>query len=125
MGVPWKFMLPGIAFLLTLAFGLWLSSRGRPYNSVLFNLHKLIALVTVVLLGIRAVDSIAKMSASVLIVVLPIVMAACALALFVSGALMSVGKAPYAPLLTIHRVASMLLVIAFPWMVYLVASGME
>ena len=32
---------PGIAFVLTLAFGFWLSNSGKPYNGILFNFHKM------------------------------------------------------------------------------------
>ncbi len=48
-----KFTLPGILFALTLAFGFWLSHAGKPYNGLLFNVHKLIALGAVVLAVLR------------------------------------------------------------------------
>jgi hypothetical protein len=38
-----RFVIPGIVFILTLAFGFWLSRSGRPYNGLLFNIHQLIA----------------------------------------------------------------------------------
>jgi hypothetical protein len=34
-------------FLLTLSSGFWLSQSGKPYSSLIFNLHKMIAVVTV------------------------------------------------------------------------------
>jgi ribose/xylose/arabinose/galactoside ABC-type transport system permease subunit len=43
-----KFIIPGIIFLLTLVFGIWLSNSSKPYNGILFNIHKLIALVAVI-----------------------------------------------------------------------------
>jgi hypothetical protein len=48
-----QFMTPVILFLLTLVFGFWLSHAGKPYNGMLFNVHKLIALACVVFLGIQ------------------------------------------------------------------------
>jgi len=54
MDTPSKFTLPGILFILTLAFGFWLSSAGKPYNGFLFNFHKLIALSGVVI-GLLAI----------------------------------------------------------------------
>jgi hypothetical protein len=42
------FILSGILFLLTLAFGFWVSHLRKPYNSLLFNIHTLIALGSVV-----------------------------------------------------------------------------
>jgi hypothetical protein len=43
-----QFTTPGIIFLLTLVFGIWLSNSGKPYNGILFNIHKLIALGAVI-----------------------------------------------------------------------------
>ncbi len=43
-----KFMTPEIVFLLTLVFGVWLSLACKPYNGILFNIHKLIALGAVI-----------------------------------------------------------------------------
>jgi hypothetical protein len=48
MNTMLKFIPTGIFFLLTVAFGLWLSRTGKPYNGVLFNIHKLIALGVVI-----------------------------------------------------------------------------
>ena len=53
MNTPSNFITPGIAFLLTLAFGLWLSLAGKPYNGLLFNTHKLIALGAVVVTSMQ------------------------------------------------------------------------
>jgi hypothetical protein len=47
------FGVPGLAFLLMLAFGLWLSRVGRPYNGLLFNIHKLLALGAVVVTAVQ------------------------------------------------------------------------
>jgi hypothetical protein len=100
-----KFTLPGILFALTLAFGFGLSHAGKPYNGLLFNAHKLIALGAVIL----AVLGFSRMPRPVvsfaLIVGLLIIAALCVIALFVSGALMSAGKLDDVVLLTIHRVA--------------------
>ncbi len=43
-----NFITPGFLFLLTLGFGFWLNRSGKPYNSLLINLHKLIALGAVI-----------------------------------------------------------------------------
>ena len=39
-----KFLTPGIGFPVTLAFGFCMSRNGKPYNGILFNVHKRIAL---------------------------------------------------------------------------------
>ena len=49
--VQFIFVGTGIFFLILLLSGLGLRRSGRPYNGLLFNFHKLIALTTVVILG--------------------------------------------------------------------------
>ncbi len=42
-------ILPGFLFLIIIGFGLWVSKVGKPYNNLLFYIHKLIALGAVIL----------------------------------------------------------------------------
>jgi chromate transport protein ChrA len=114
-----KFILPGILFLLTLVFGFWLSHLGKPYHSILFNVHKLIALGTVVVAVIQLSQMLKNADARVLIIALLVVAALCVVALFISGALMSMGKLDYALTLTIHRIALLVVIIALAPIVYL------
>jgi hypothetical protein len=39
-----KIVITGIFFLFTFLFGFWLSRSGKPYNTLIFNAHKLIGL---------------------------------------------------------------------------------
>jgi hypothetical protein len=112
-----KFTLPGVLFVLTLAFGYWLSRIGKPYPGLLFNAHKLIALGGVALAGIQFSKLIH--SPNWLLIVSLVIAALCVLALFVSGALMSAGKLDYAVMLTIHRVAPGALVLCCALALYL------
>lgn len=105
-----KFVLPGMAFFLTLVFGFWVSHVGKPYNGLLFNVHKLIALGAVVAMVVQLVKVLK--GADALVIVLLVVAALCVIALFASGALMSMDKLDYALMLTVHRVAPVVLVIA-------------
>jgi len=112
-----RFIAPGILLLLTIAFGFWLGNAGKPYNGILFNVHKLIALGAVV----YAVIQISKtgVANSSLLATALILAGLCAVALFASGALMSIGKLDYALTLTVHRIAPVVLVIAIAIMIYL------
>ena len=107
-----KFVLPGIAFVLTLAFGFWVSHLGRPYNGLLFNVHKLIALGAVIATIVQLTKVLKNANALVLIIVLLVVTALCVIALFASGAFMSIGNVDYGLMLTVHRIAPVVLVIA-------------
>ena len=53
MGPAAKFVTPGVLFILTLVFGFWLSRSGKPYHTLIFNVHKLIALAAVVVTAIQ------------------------------------------------------------------------
>lgn len=114
-----KFTTPGMGLALTIAFGFWLSRLGKPYNGILFNVHKLIALAVVLLAGIQ-ISKMTDLAASPLFIVL-IVVGLCVVALFASGALMSIGKLDHNVMLTVHRVGLVLAVLAIGVTAYLFA----
>jgi hypothetical protein len=116
-----KFTLPGILFALTLVFGFWLSHAGKPYSGLLFNIHKLIALGCVVILGIQFSKTLHALDWQ--LVVLLAVLALCVVALFASGALMSAEKLDYGLMLTVHRIASMVLTAGLGLILLLVKSS--
>jgi len=122
MGLAAKFVIPGVLFILTLVFGFWLSRSGKPYNGLLFNIHKLIALAAVIVAAIRAFNALKIVEAQPILIALLIVIGLCAVALFVTGALMSANKPAYPSLLTIHRVAPLLAVIAAIGTLYLLGG---
>jgi len=114
-----KFIPPGILLLLTLVFGFWLSHSGKPYNGFLFNIHKLIALGTVVILIFQLSKTLKNAGSPAMIIAFLIVAGLCVVALFASGALMSMGKLDFTLTLTIHRIAPAFLVISMALAVYL------
>jgi FtsH-binding integral membrane protein len=113
-----RFVAPGIVFLLTLASGLWLSRAGKPLNPILFNIHKLIALAAVVIAGIRVYNVLKGGPAQAVLTALLIFAGLSVVALFVTGALMSMNKPAYRVLLTIHNVAPFVAVIAAALVIY-------
>ena len=105
MDVASRCVLPGALLLITYASGLWLTALGRPYQGLLFNLHKLIALGAVVFGVLRFVGLLRGGPVPFVVVVLMVLGIVSVVALFVTGALLSVGNLPHAPLLLGHRVA--------------------
>jgi len=109
-----RFLIPGLALLLTVGLGVWLSQMGKPYNGLLFNVHKLVALGAVVAGGVAASRLLRGVEMAALLPALtPLVLAGAVLvvlALFASGALMSMGKLDYVLTLTTHRAAALALV---------------
>lgn len=116
------FRLPALGFLLTVAFGFWLSRRGKPYNGLLFNAHKLIALGAVILAGLRTNDMLKTSEPQTLLMVLIILIGLCALTLFVSGAFLSIGNADYGIVKFIHNLAPVALVLAAALAAYWVVA---
>jgi hypothetical protein len=123
MHILYQFIFPGGLFILTLFFGFWLSHTGKPYNSILFNFHKLLALGNVVLACMQLYKNLNSLN-WLLIAVLA-VLALCIIALFVSGALMSTGKLDYTLMLTIHRIASVALVLCCALVLYALGKSYE
>ena len=122
MGLAAKFVIPGVLFILTLVFGFWLSRSGKPYHSLIFNIHKLIALAAVVVTAIRAFKALKIGVTQPILIELLIVIGLCAVALFVTGALMSAHKATGRATLTIHEIAPLLAVLAALGALYLLGG---
>ncbi|MGB9826143.1 MAG: hypothetical protein ACPLRU_05675 [Desulfofundulus sp.] len=121
MSILPSFVLPGLAFILTVTFGLWLSRSGKPYNGLLFNVHKLVALAAVILTVVQFVRLLTSVGLPAISSALLVPAGLCAFALFISGALMSAGKFDHTLLRTIHRIALTALVVALPYAVFLIA----
>lgn len=123
MEITTKFITPGIIFILTVAFGFWLSHAGKPYNGILFNVHKLIALGAVIVTIVQIVKAFRETGVQALPLLLVIVAVACVIALFATGALMSMEKLSYEISLTIHRVAPIVALLAMLAAVLLLRTG--
>jgi hypothetical protein len=123
MDILSKFTLPGILFILTLAFGFWLSSAGKPYNGFLFNIHKLIALGGVVYAGWQFAQLLKTADSPALLPVLLVVAALAVIAIFASGGLLSAAKLDYALMLSIHRIAPVALAVGLGLVMVLLKSS--
>ena len=117
-----KFLLPGIVFLLTLVSGFWLSSAGKPLNSLIFNIHKLIALGAVVFIVIQIHNAAKSAGVQGLLIGLFVLAATCVIALFATGARMSIGKSAYTTFLLIHQISPGVLLIAIAGIIYLLSG---
>lgn len=118
-----QFMVPGIIFLLTLASGVWLSRSGKPYHTIIFNSHKLIALATVIFTTVQIARQLRTTEIQVTVILLVVLIGLCVLALFVTGALMSLEKPMHHLYLTIHRVSPIFGVISLAMTIYILAGG--
>jgi hypothetical protein len=104
MGLLTGNYLPLIFFVLTVALGVWLTKRGKPYPGLLFNVHKLTALAGVVLIVFRTIKISNTMSAFSQLLPLFVIGAIGVLLLFASGAFLSADKLKYSLVLLLHRI---------------------
>lgn len=118
-----KPIVTGLLLLFTLLSGVWLSNSGRPYNTVIFTIHKLIALGAVIFTVVTVRQLCTGVDIRTLALGAIVATGLLFLALFVTGALLSIGKPDHVAILTVHRAAPLLAVIATAaTMVLLVSS---
>lgn len=117
------FLVAGIAFVLTLFSGVWLSRSGKPLKTGIFTGHKLIALATAILSAVRMYSTLRTTIAEPLLIALLVLAALCVVALFATGALISMDKPGYARFLLVHRLAIVSAVFLWPVVLLLVAGG--
>jgi hypothetical protein len=115
----------GVGLLLVLIFlsGLWLSRLGKPYNTAIFTIHKLVGLAAGVLLAVTVYQTHqvaplggAEIAAIVVTVLLFVVTVA-------AGALLSIDKAAPAVVLKLHQVIPVLTVLSTAGTLYLLLGG--
>jgi hypothetical protein len=112
----------GLAFVLTLASGVWLSRSGKPLKTGIFNVHKLIALAAVVLAAMQMYNRLKNTAAQPLLIALLFLGSLCVVALFLTGAFMSMDKPGYARLLLVHRVSLVVMLLLWPTILLLLAG---
>jgi hypothetical protein len=109
-------------FVLMLLSGIWLRRRGKPYNKLIFTIHKIMTLLTILF----AARYVILLKNSVEIAQLTLTMMWVALAFFIvsfiSGALLSFEKPMPDALIKLHRLSALLVTILGGVTVYLVLS---
>ena len=122
MSIVSKIISSGLLFFFTIVTGIWLSNSGKPLNSLILNIHKLIALGSVIFIVIVIRNLLKNAGSSQVILTLIIMTGLFVLALFVSGALLSFGKPVNNIILTIHAVTPIPAVITTAMIIYLLLS---
>jgi uncharacterized protein YneF (UPF0154 family) len=108
-----------LTLVVIFALGFWLSRAGRPFNSLLLNLHKLIALGVAVYLAVTAyrMHQAASLSGTELAVV--VVTGVLFLASGIIGGLVSLEKPPPTVLLRLHLILPILTAVSTAATLYL------
>jgi hypothetical protein len=119
-----KLIIAGILGILTLISGVVLSNTGRPLNSVIFNLHKLIAVAMIVLIVISVVQLAKAGETKALIELIAIVITgALFLALVATGGMLSFERQWPALVLKIHQIVPLLSLASAALTVFLLSRG--
>jgi hypothetical protein len=95
----------GALFLFIFISGFWLSRSGKPYGTLLFTIHKLVALSAVLLLGWTAYQAQQSTPFTPLQIAALAAAGVSVLALFVTGALLSIDKTMPEFVRSIHHAA--------------------
>lgn len=117
-----KVIFPGVLFLFTIGSGFWLSHSGKPLNTVIFTIHKLIALATVVFTISLIYSLLKNIDPKAAVLTLMVVSSLLVISLFVTGALLSIGKPANTLVLTTHRIAPYLAAISTAATMYLLGA---
>ena len=120
MSIVSKIIGTGLLFIFTIVTGIWLSNSGKPLNSLIFNIHKLIALGSVIFTAIVIRNLLKDVEIKTVILTLIILTGLFVLTLFISGALLSLGKPVNNIILTIHSLTPIPTVITIAMTIYLI-----
>ena len=113
----------GIGFLLTLISGVVLSKMGRPLNSAVFGAHKIIAVGTIVLIGLNIRDLAQVVGLQAVHPALIWGTGLLLLALVVSGSLLSFDKLVLPLTLRVHQIVPLLALAFSALSIYFLANG--
>ena len=118
-----KVIYAGVGFLLTLISGVVLSKMGRPLNSAVFGAHKIIAVGTIVLIGLNIRDLAQVVGLQAVHPALIWGTGLLLLALVVSGSLLSFDKLVLPITLRVHQIVPLLALAFSALSIYLLANG--
>lgn len=119
-----KLISAGLLLLFTILSGIWLSNSGKPFNSVVFSIHKLIAVGAVIFIGITVYNLFKTLDPRTFAELAVITVSGLLfLALIVTGSLLSIKIPLPAAILRIHQVAPLLALVATTITVYLLVSN--
>lgn len=114
----------GVLFLLTIFSGFWLSSAGKPYNSGIFTVHKLIAVAVIILtaISVNKLYQAAELRSFIMLVLIA-ASGLFFLALIVTGALLSLNIPLQGGAIRIHQLAPLMALGFSAVTVFLLATG--
>ena len=104
-----KLFISGIVFIITLVSGIWLSKTGKPYQTLPFNLHKLIALAFIVITYFIYRSIFKSIDTYNLALILTIICGLVAVVLLATGGMLSQAGEVKNSLVVVHKIFTLLL----------------
>jgi hypothetical protein len=114
-----KISISGLLFLFSIVTGLLLHKSGRPLNTSIFTIHKLTAVGLVIFMVLLIYNFLKDTNIEITTLLLIIVAGLSFLALFVSGALLSIEKTTNKKKLLTHNIATLLALFSTTAVVFL------
>lgn len=120
-----KALAAGLFFLFIFLSGFWLSQSGKPLNSLIFTIHKLIAVAAVIFLAttLHRSNQVAPLSTVALIA--SAVTGVCFLGTIVTGGMLSIDKEMPEAVLTMHQVTPFLTVLSTTWLLWQILPAQQ
>jgi hypothetical protein len=121
MGIEMKLLVNAVLVVLTLLAGIFIHKTGKPYNKLIFTIHKFATIGFVVFSSIILFNHVKISELGIYTSTFIILSVVSILALFVSGALLSLDKF-YDRMLLIHRASTFTFIIFFVASIYSIYS---
>ena len=111
----------GALFIVVFLSGFWLYRSGRPINTVILTIHKLIALGALILIGVTIYQVSQAAPLSTTVIAMTVITGVVFVATIITGGLLSLEK-PVTAVSIVHRVGPFLTVAGVIVTMYLVAN---
>jgi hypothetical protein len=123
MTIEPRVLIIGLLLITTFVTGLWLYRSGAPYATAKLTIHKLIGLVTALLVAASVNNLHAGANMSVLAMGAVILTAALYILAGLSGGLLAAGRPQAAAVKLVHRAAPVLALLSTAALLYVLVSG--
>jgi hypothetical protein len=113
----------GLFFLLLFLSGIWLSRAGKPYNTLIFTIHKLIGLAGGVFLIVTVYQTHQVAPLGLLEIAAIVITVLLFVGTVAAGGLLSIDKPMPAVVLRLHQFIPVLTVLSTAWTLYLLLGS--
>ncbi len=115
----------GLFFLFIFLSGFWLSHSGRPLNTFIFTIHKLVAVAAVVFLAVTVYRTHQAGQLSTFELIASGVTGILFLGTIITGGLLSIDKQMPAAVLTMHQITPYLTALSTVWLLWSVLPAQK